>query len=151
MEKNHMTILGAGVLVCAILFYINIYLGATGAVILIAIAMSFFIMEDAGVLPDVAIRLHDDAKRIIVTNRGTAPAYRIHITLVPLNIEFDIPELSVDATSERQLQEMISEAKAVVTFEDSKGSHYTRTTAISALGKNDDDLLKPMFPLFKWK
>jgi hypothetical protein len=151
MEKNHTIILGVGVLVCALLFYIDIYLGATGVVVLIAIAMSFFIMEDAGVLPDVAIRLHDDAKRIIVTNRGTAPAYRIHITLVPLNIEFDIPELSVDATSERQLQEMISEAKAVVTFEDSKGSHYTRTTAISALGKNDDDLLKPMFPLFKWK
>jgi hypothetical protein len=151
MEKNHTIIVGAGVLVCALLFYIDIYLGATGVVVLIAIAMSFFIMEDAGVLPDVTIRLHDDAKRIIVTNRGTAPAYRIHITLVPLNIEFDIPELSVDATSERQLQEMISEAKAVVTFEDSKGSHYTRTTAISALGKNDDDLLKPMFPLFKWK
>lgn len=151
MEKNHTIIVGAGVLVCALLFYIDIYLGATGVVVLIAIAMSFFIMEDAGVLPDVTIRLHDDAKRIIVTNRGTAPAYRIHITLVPLNIEFDIPELSVDATSERQLQEMISEAKAVVTFEDSKGSHYTRTTALSALGKNDDDLLKPMFPLFKWK
>jgi len=151
MEKNHTIIVGAGVLVCALLFYIDIYLGATGVVVLIAIAMSFFIMEDAGVLPDVTIRLHDDAKRIIVTNRGTAPAYRIHITLVPLNIEFDIHELSVDATSEHRLQEMISEAKAVVTFEDSKGSHYTRTTAISALGKNDDDLLKPMFPLFKWK
>jgi len=151
MEKNHTIIVGAGVLLCAILFYIDIYLGATGAVILIAIAMSFFIMEDAGVLPDVAIRLHDDAKRIIVTNRGTAPAYRIHIAMVPLNIEFDIPELSVDATSERQLQEMINEAKAVVTFEDSKGSHYTRTIALSALGNTDDDLLKPMFPLFKWK
>jgi len=151
MEKNHTIILGVGVLVCAILFYIDIYAGATGAVILIALAMSFFIMEDAEVLPEVAIRLHDDAKRIIVINRGTAPAYRIHITMVPLNIEFKIPELAVDATSEHQLQEMINEAKAVVTFEDSKGSHYTRTIALSALGKNDEDLLKPMFPLFKWK
>jgi hypothetical protein len=151
MEKNHMIIVGAGVLVCALLFYIDIYLGAIGSVILIAIAMSFFIMEDAGVLPDLALRLNDNAKRIIVTNRGTAPAYRIHITLVPLNIEFAIPELSVDATSEHQLQEMISEAKAVVTFEDSKGSHYTRTIALSALAKDDEDLLKPMFPLFKWK
>ena len=151
MEKNHTIILGAGVLVCAILFYINIYLGATGAVILIAIAMSFYIMEDAEVLPDLAISLHDDAKRIGVTNRGTAPAYRIHITMVPLNIEFNIPELAVDGTSEHQLHEMINEAKAVVTFEDSNRAHYTRTFALSALGKNDDDLLKPMFPLFKWK
>ena len=151
MEKNHTIILVVGVLVCAILFLINIYLGATGVIILIAIAMSFLIMEDAEVLPDLAINLHDDAKRIGITNRGTAPAYRIHITIVPLNIEFDIPELAVDASTEHQLQEMINEAKAVATFEDSKGSHYTRTFALSALGKNDDDLLKPMFPLFKWK
>lgn len=151
MEKNHTIILGAGVLVCAVLFYINMYLGATGAIILIAIAMSFFIMEDSETLPDLTINLHDDAKRIGVTNRGTAPAYRIHIAMVPLNIEFDIPELGVDASSEHQFQEMINEAKAVATFEDSKGSYYTRTFALSALGKNDDDLLKPMFPMFKWK
>ena len=151
MEKNHTIIILAGVIVCAILFFINIYLGATGAIILIAIAMSFFIMEDSEVLPDIAINLHDDAKRIGVTNRGTAPAYRIHIAMVPLNIEFDIPELAVDGVTEHQLQEMINEAKAVVTFEDSKGSHYTRTFVLSALGKNDDDLLKPMFPMFKWK
>jgi len=151
MEKNHTIILGAGVLVCAVFFYINIFLGGIGVIILIAIAMSFFIMEDSEVLPDITINLHDDAKRIGVTNRGTAPAYRIHITMVPLNIEFDIPELAVDGTTEHQLQEMINEAKAVVTFEDSKGSHYTRIFALSALGKNDDDLLKPMFPMFKWK
>jgi hypothetical protein len=151
MEKNHTIILGAGVFVCAVLFFINIYLGATGAIILIAIAMSFFIMEDSEVLPDIAINLHDDAKKIGVINRGTASAYRIHIAMVPLNIEFDIPELAVDGVKEHQLQEMINEAKAVVTFEDSKGSHYTRTFALSALGKNDDDLLKPMFPMFKWK
>jgi len=82
MEKNHTIILVAGVIVCAILFFINIYLGATGAIILIAIAMSFFIMEDSEVLPDIAINLHDDAKRIGVTNRGTAPAYRINDRMV---------------------------------------------------------------------
>jgi hypothetical protein len=108
-------------------------------------------MEDAKVLPDITIHLHDDAKKIGVTNRGTAPAYRIHITMVPLNFEFDIPELAVDAISEHQLPEMINEAKAVVTFKDSNDAHYTRTFALSALGKNDDDILKPMFPLFKWK
>jgi len=151
MEKNHTIILGAGVLVCAILFYINIYLGATGAVILIAIAMSFFIMEDAEVLPDISVTLFEDAKGIIVTNRGTAPAYRIHLALVPLNIELDIPELAVDAISKHPLNEMVNEAKASARFEDSRGSHYTRTFALSALGNSDDDLLKPMFPLFKWK
>jgi hypothetical protein len=151
MERNHTIILGAGAIICAILFFIDIYLGATGAIILIALAMSFFIMEDAEVLPDMAIRLNEDAKGITAVNRGTAPAYRVHIAMVPLNIEFDIPEIAVDAISDHPLPAMVNEVKAVVTFEDSKGLHYTRTFFLSALGKNDDDLLKPMFPLFKWK
>jgi len=151
MERNHTIILSAGVIICAVLFFINIYLGATGVVILIALGMSFFIMEDAEVLPDIAIRLNEDAKGITAVNRGTAPAYRIHIAMVPLNIEFNISELAVDTTSDHPLPGMINEAKAVVTFEDSKGSHHTRSFSLSALGKNDDDLLKPMFPLFKWK
>jgi hypothetical protein len=151
MEKNHKIILIAGILICVILFIIDIYLGGIGVIILCAIAMSLYIMEDSEVLPDIVVSLHDDAKRINVTNRGTAPAYGIHIAMVPLNIEFDIPNLATDASSEHLLREMVNEAKAVVVFEDSKGSHYTRTYALSALGKNDDDLLKPMFPLFKWK
>ena len=32
-----------------------------------------------------------------------------------------------------------------------KGGHVSRTFSLSALGKGDDDLLRPMFPLFKWK
>ncbi|GAB6286175.1 MAG: hypothetical protein STSR0009_23760 [Methanoregula sp.] len=151
MEKNHTILLGAGIVICAVLFFINIYLGAIGIIILIALAMSVYIMEDAEVLPDISVFLLDDAKGITVTNRGTAPAYRVHVALVPLNIEFDISELAVDARSEHPLQEMVNEAKASVTFEDSRGSHYTRAFALSALGKNDDDLLKPMFPMFKWK
>ena len=151
MEKNHKILLGAGILICAILFFINIYLGAIGIVILCALAMSVYIMEDAEVLPDISVYLFEDAKGIIVTNRGTAPAYRIHLALVPLNIEFDIPELAVEARSEHPLTKMVNEAKASARFEDSRGSHYTRTFALSALGKSDDDLLKPMFPMFKWK
>jgi len=151
MEKNHKILLGAGVILCAVLFLINIYLGGIGIVILIALAMSVYIMEDAEVLPEISVFLYEDAKGINVTNRGTAPAYRVHVALVPLNIEFDISELAVDARSEHPLQEMVNEAKASVTFEDSRGSHYTRAFALSALGTNDDDLLKPMFPMFKWK
>ena len=151
MEKNHKILLGAGVIICAVLFLINIYLGGIGIVILIALAMSVYIMEDAEVLPEISVFLYEDAKGINVTNRGTAPAYRVHVALVPLNIEFDISELAVDARSEHPLQEMVNEAKASVTFEDSRGSHYTRAFALSALGTNDDDLLKPMFPMFKWK
>jgi hypothetical protein len=46
---------------------------------------------------------------------------------------------------------MISEAKAAVTYQNSQGLAYSQTFRLSALGKSDDDLLKPVFPLFKWK
>jgi len=151
MENIHKGLLVGGALVCIFLFWINVYLGATGVILLAALAMSIFIMEDSRVLPEITVRLGDNAKKIVVENGGNAPANRIHITLVPLDIEFDIPELAADARYEYSLNRMIGEAKAVVAFDDAKGVHTSRTFSLSALGKNDDDLLKPMFPLFKWK
>ena len=49
MEKIHKILLVAGALICILLFWINIYLGATGVIILAALAMSVFIMEDSRV------------------------------------------------------------------------------------------------------
>jgi hypothetical protein len=49
------------------------------------------------------------------------------------------------------MEKMITEAKASVTYKNAKGARYARTTKLSALGKSEDDLLKPMFPLFQWK
>jgi hypothetical protein len=46
---------------------------------------------------------------------------------------------------------MINEAKGVVEFENAGGARYTRTYSLSAIGKTEADLLKPRFPLFKWK
>ncbi|MGD0535783.1 MAG: hypothetical protein ABR999_10160 [Methanoregula sp.] len=151
MEKIHKILLAAGALICILLFWIDIYLGATGVIVLVALAMSVFIMEDSRVLPELMVRLGDDAKKVVVENSGNAPAYRIHVALVPLDIEFDLPELVADARYEYPLTRMIEEAKAAVTFDDAKGVKTSRTFTLSALGKGDDDLLKPMFPLFKWK
>ncbi len=151
MEKKHILLLAAGAVCCVILFFINVYLGATGAIILAALAMSVFIMEDSRVLPEITVSLGDDAKKILVKNEGNAHAYNIHIALVPLDTEFDLPELAADATYEYTLPKMIDEAKAAVTFRAGTGTQISRTFPLSALGKNGDDLLKPMFPLFKWK
>jgi len=151
MEKIHKILLAAGALICILLLWIDIYLGATGVIVLVALAMSVFIMEDSRVLPEITTRLGDDAKKVVVENSGNAPAHRIHVALVPLDIEFDLSELAADARYEYSLPRMIEEAKAAVTFEDAKGVKTSRTFTLSALGKGDDDLLKPMFPLFKWK
>jgi len=151
MEKIHKLLLAAGALICILLFWINIYLGATGVIVLVALAMSVFIMEDSRVLPEITAKLGDDAKKVVVENSGNALAYRIHVALIPLDIEFDLPELASDARYEYPLTRMVDEAKAVVTFNDAKGVQTSRTFTLSALGKGDDDLLRPMFPLFKWK
>lgn len=151
MENIHKSLLVVGALICVLLFWINIYLGATGVIILAALVMSVFIMEDSRVLPEITVRLGDNSKKVVVTNEGNAPAYRIHVTLVPLDIEFDLPELAAEARDEHPLTRMVEKVKAVVDFDDAKGVHTSRTFTLSALGESDDDLFRPMFPLFKWK
>lgn len=151
MEKKHILLLSIGAVLCLILFFIDIYLGAIGVIILAALAMSIFIMEDSRVLPEITVSLGDNAKTVLVRNEGNAPAYSIHVALVPLDTEFDLPELAADASHEYQLPRMIDEVKAVVSFRAGNGAETTRTFPLSALGKNGNDLLKPMFPLFKWK
>ena len=144
-------LLEAGAVSCMHLCWVDFYLGATGVIVLAALAMSVFIMEDSRVLPEITVRLGDDAKKVVVENSGNAPAYRIHVALVPLDIEFDLPELAADARHEYPLPRMIDEAKAAVTFDDANHVQTSRTFSLSAMGKGDDDPLKPMFPLFKWK
>ena len=45
------------------------------------------------VLPEITVSLGDNAKKIVVNNAGNAPGYRIHVALVPFDIEFDNSEL----------------------------------------------------------
>jgi hypothetical protein len=136
---------------CAIFFFIDTYLGGIAAIILIMLGMSFFIMQDATLRPEIGVVLRDDAKGIIVINRGTDVAKKIHVTIVPHNLEFDIPDLAIDARYEYPFSGMISEAKTAVTYQNTQGQVYSQTIGVSALGKSDDDLLKPVFPIFKWK
>jgi len=46
---------------------------------------------------------------------------------------------------------MISEAKAVITYQNEAGGKYSRTVMLSATAESEEDLLKPMIPLFGWK
>jgi hypothetical protein len=126
MEKIHKRLLVVGALICVLLFWINIYLSATGVIILVALAMSVFIMEDSRVIPEITVRLGDNAKKVVVTNEGNAPAYRIHVVLFPLDIGFDLPGLAADARNEHPLTRMVETAKAVVDFDDAQGVHTSR-------------------------
>ncbi|MGD1005526.1 MAG: hypothetical protein ABR887_08920 [Methanoregulaceae archaeon] len=151
MEKRYTAILLAGLVVCIILFFVSIYLAGMAAIILVVLVMSFFIMQDSKSLPEIDVSLSDNAKTISVINRGNDIAMKIRVAIVPHNIEFEIGSLAADAKYDYPLSTMLNEGKAVATYQNKKGLKYSQTFRLSALGKSNDDLLKPVIPLFKWK
>lgn len=151
MDRNQKLILVIGIFILVGLLLKDIYLALIGVIILIVLWMSFRIMANSAILPNVAVSLRDDAKGIVVTNKGNAEALNIHIALVPLNKEYDLPSMQVDEQQEFPSSTMIEEAKAVVTYEDAAGRKYSRSYGLSALGGGEEDLLRPAFPIFGWK
>jgi hypothetical protein len=150
MKRNQLAIIVAGLIISALLAVISIYLTGIAVILVIVLAMSFQIMQDSYMLTDLAVVLSENAKVITVVNRGNMQIRNIGVSLIPLDVEFRIPELAVDGKFTYQLQQMINDVKAVVEFEDNNGRKYHKSFELSALHSNDD-LLKPMFPTFDWK
>ena len=151
MEKKYIVYIIIPLLISIILLIVDLYLGLIVLVMAIALGMSIFIMQDSRYHPELVVRLTDEAKGVEVRNRGNAAAMHIHVSIVPLDIEFDVPDLKEEAVYTYQHNSMISTAKAVVSYENEKGETFSKIFPLSALGMDDDDLLKPMFPVFKWK
>lgn len=151
MENSQKIVLVVGLVVTVVLFFLNIYIGLIALIILAALIMSFRIMNDSVQTPDIVAFLSEDAKSLVIKNVGNAGAYSIQVSVVPHNIEYDIASLGVDARSVHPFETMISEAKAVVRYKNQKGEEFSRSIHLSALGGDDDDILKPVFPLFKWR
>jgi hypothetical protein len=150
MEKNISILIILGLLITLILAFINIYLAGITIILVITLVMSLMIMHDTRGYPDIAIHLREDAKAILLTNKGNARAEAIHGALVPLNIEFDVPFLDEDATYEFPLTSMVEEIKVAITYKNEKGSPFSKSTMLSSL-EEEPDLLKPVIPIFKWK
>jgi len=150
MDKRTTAVLVAGILVTLLLLFINIYLAGIAFIILVAILMSLIIMQDTKFRPQVDVRLSDDAKAILLTNGGNSPAVKIHVALVPMNIEYDVGSLAVDALHEYSLPAMVSDVKAVITYENEKGQPFSHSQKLSASGEEWEPL-KPVVPVFGWK
>jgi hypothetical protein len=154
METREKAILVAG-LVVAIGFFVILhdpYLAGITVILVIALAVAFQIMNETRSLPPrLTCWLSEDARSIILRNEGNERAVRIHITLVPQDLQFDLPELAVEGRHEFPLPSMLAEVKAVVSYEDASGRQFSRSILLSSTGKGEEDLLKPAFPLFGWK
>jgi hypothetical protein len=153
METREKVILAIGLIVAFALFlFVDIYLAGIAVILVISLAIAFQIMGETRHLPPrLSCWLTEDAKKIVIRNQGNDRAVRIHVTLVPLDLEFDLPELAVEGRHEFPLPSMIAEAKAVVSYEDASGRKFSRSILLSATGKSEEDLLKPIFPTFGWK
>ncbi|HQD24955.1 MULTISPECIES: hypothetical protein [Methanoculleus] len=147
MNKNQRIVLVIGGLITLGLFFIDPFIALIALILVLVLLMSLRIMEETGNYPLVTATLSEDAREIIVTNTGTAKAQNIRIALVPLNIDFELASLEPDEESGFSLESMISEAKAVVTYENTAGQKQTRSYPLKAL-EAGRDLTEPMFPIF---
>ena len=151
MERKKLFILGiCGALACCLLLF-DIYAFGIAIVLVGVLGMSFFIMEDSSNLPDVAAVLREDAGALIFTNKGNATAYDVRAVLVPLDREITIPSLPVDDPQEYPLEKMVGEVKVLVSFLNRNKEPFSRTYLLSSLKPGEEDILKPAFPLFRWK
>lgn len=150
MEKNHILLLALGIVITLILFFIDIYLAGIAGVLFITLLMSLLIMQDTKGIPDITVSLSEDAKTILLTNKGNSTAVKIHGATVPVNLEFDIPVLPEDATHQIPLATMVDEIKVLITYENETGKSFSFSSRLSAMDE-EPDLLKPMIPIFKWK
>ena len=150
MDKKSQIVLVLGLAVTIILLIFNIYLAGIVFILVITIFMSLQIMQDSVSHPDVEASLSDDAKSIILKNSGNSTALQIHVALVPMDTEFDVPSIAVDESYTHPLGAMIEEVKVVITFENEKNNVFSKSYALSSLG-NAYDPFKPMIPMFKWK
>jgi len=150
MDQKTIILLIAGLILTAVVFTLSIYAAGIVFIILVALVMTLLIMQDTRTLPDIVAELREDAKGIIIRNAGNAVAQKIHVAIVPENIEFDIASLQPDISVDHPLEKMIGSAKVVVSFENENGDAFSRTYPVSS-GGDGYDPLKPMIPLFRWK
>jgi hypothetical protein len=150
MDPKVATFAVAGLLITLVLAFFDFYLAGIVLIIILTLCMSIFIMHDSRDLPDISAEFRTDAKAVILKNTGNAAAVSIHVSLVPLNIEFDIPTLAVDTQFEYTLPAMVAEIKVLFTYKNGKGDAFAKSVELNAL-KAPYDPLKPMLPLFRWK
>ena len=151
MKMSNKILLAALLIISLALFLFNIYVGLMALILFIALFMSVEIAQTSKLHPDIEIRLSDDAKGIELRNRGNAAAFNIHVAVVPMNIEFDLPSLQEEEHYRYSFAAMVEQAKVVVTFENERGVRRSESLIVSALAGDENDPLKPVFPLFGWK
>lgn len=156
MEKYQKAILVLGVIIIiiALLLGVDPFLAGVGVIILLALILSFVMYNTSKrfpKVPELIAVLSEDAKSLIIKNKGDTRAVSVRVAIVPLDMEFETPPLAPGDSHPIALPHMIDEAKAVISYEDEQGRSFSHSSPLSALGESEEDLLKPVFPIFGWK
>ena len=78
--------------------------------------MSLLIMQDTTGIPEIVATFQEDAKGIILTNTGNARAEKIHVTLVPGNMNLIFPPWMWIQSMNIPLAQWLQEIKIVITY-----------------------------------
>ena len=150
MERSLVIVIVLGLAAAAGLLLVSPYLSLIALVITGIAVMALAIGRDARDLPDIQVSLAENARSIALRNTGNAPALEVHASLVPIDVEADLPTLAVEEIHEQPLPGQVAEVKVVVTFKNSKGQTFRRTALLSALHPESDPL-RPAFGIFGYK
>jgi hypothetical protein len=151
LNRTKKAVLVAGFAISVAFLAVDIYLAGIAFIIMAVVLMSFFIQGDSYGYPDVVASLSEDTREIIFRNRGNAPANKIRITLIPIDEEIIVDTLPMDGIFKHSFAHMVNEVKTVISFENEAGKEFRRTFLLSSLSPEDEDLLRPAFPIFSWK
>ena len=152
MERNHVILVVLGLAVCAALFFIvDIYASLIALVLVLVLAMSLFIMKDSAMFPDIRVSIREDGRGITVRNSGNAKAVDIRLSILPQDLRYTLPSLGEDEKTDFSTDMVIDKVKVLAQYQNETGTGYQKTFTLSVLDPPEEDLLKPAFPLFKWK
>ena len=149
MDNRTTAVLAAGLVITILLAMVSFYLAAIAFILVVIAVMSILIMRDSGDTPLLRAALAEDARSLVITNAGNAPARQLHVALVPLDIVYDIPLLGIEASHTHVFPSMVSELKVVVSYENEAGKRFAYSQRLSATDAQDP--LRPVIPLFGWK
>lgn len=155
--KNFKTILvavvGLGLTLLLYLIGLEILAGiviiVTGTLLLVLI-----ISADAAknAQPIILADLSPNHREIIIENVGTYAAEKLEIFASDIDEPWYVERLEFDTTTRLTLPDMVKSLIVEVTYQ---FKDYPRRSKTFSLGRfeqeTDQDLFKPMFPLFGWK
>lgn len=152
MKRDLLIVLVFGLFGCAALYFlVDIYASLIGVVLVIALAMSLFIMQDSVMKPNVFVFVEENTKGIRIRNRGNAKALSVKVSLEPQDLHFDLPVLEEDAMATFPVPPITDRMRVNISYKNEEGTAFAKTLSLMPGDVEDEDLLKPIFPLFGWK